>query len=107
MRSDYQRLYTLADKNITCLNEPDIMSLLKCYVRNLCVLHFYDISAKSFLQPLLDDFYFYLGLHEDYDLTDIFTYRENVSFCLDWDHHLFYGEENDIRSEDLGGRIVW
>lgn len=105
IHSDYDRLQELSYKNISYLNSSDVIFLLRCYIRNLCSLYLYDISSNSFLHPMDGDFYFYLGLHDNYDLTKIFSYRENVCFSVDDNHYSSWSANKKLKN--LGDRIIW
>lgn len=72
------RLYALAKLNINYLNEDDLTFLLRCWVRDLCSIHFFKVSVGSILRSSDESFTFTMILREDVKTSDIFKPFENV-----------------------------
>lgn len=72
------RLYALAELNINYISEDDLTFLLKCWVRELCSIHFFEVGTGSFLRSSDESFTFTLMLHENIEVSDIFKPVDNV-----------------------------
>lgn len=72
------RLHALAKLNISYLNEDDLTFLLRCWVRDLCSIHFFEVSTSSLLRSSDESFTFTMILREDIEIPDIFEPVNNV-----------------------------
>lgn len=72
------RLHALAKLNISYLNEDDLTFLLRCWVRDLCSIHFFEVSTGSSLRSSDESFTFTMMLREDIEISDIFEPVNNV-----------------------------
>ena len=72
------RLYALAKLNISYISENDLTFLLRCWVRDLCSIHFFDVSTGSLLRSSDESFTFTMILREDVEISDIFEPVDNV-----------------------------
>ena len=73
-----KRIQKLAKLNINYISKDDMTFLLKCWVRELCLLYFFEISTGSYLRATDADFCFILMLHESIKVSDIFEPVANV-----------------------------
>lgn len=72
------RLHALAKLNINYLNEDDLTFLLRCWVRDLCSIYFFEVGTGSFLRSSDESFTFMMMLHENIEVSDIFEPVDNV-----------------------------
>ena len=72
------RLYRLAKLNINYIPEDDLIFLLRCWVRDLCSIYFFEVGTGSFLRSSDESFTFTMMLHENIEVSDIFEPIDNV-----------------------------
>ena len=72
------RLYALAKLNISYISENDLTFLLRCWVRDLCSIYFFDVSTGSLLRSSDESFTFTMILREDVEISDIFEPVDNI-----------------------------
>lgn len=73
-----KQLYRLAKLNINYISEDDLTFLLRCWVRELCSIYFFEVGTGSFLRSSDESFTFTMMLHEDIEVSDIFKPVDNV-----------------------------
>lgn len=73
-----KNLYELAKININYISEGDLTFLLRCWVRELCSIYFFEVGTGSFLRSSDESFTFTMMLHQDIEVSDIFEPVDNV-----------------------------
>ncbi len=73
-----ERLNILAQQNMNYMTTDDIDFLLKCWIRELCLIYFFEISSGSSIKATDAEFCFILKLHENFEISEIFDPVDNV-----------------------------
>ncbi|PNP97483.1 hypothetical protein [Moraxella sp. RCAD0137] len=84
LKEPIERINNLSRYNLKILNKYDLDFLLKCWVRGLCYLYFFDTLTGSFIRKT-DDFNFLLMLHKNYNIDEIFKPTKGVFVSVDMD----------------------
>ena len=75
-----QRLEQISKLNIAYLDDNDLNFLITCWLRNLCLVFFFDIAHTAYLKATDADLCFVLMIHDNWNISEIFQHIDGIYF---------------------------
>lgn len=96
--------FDIQSKSFDALTKKERFFIFQCHMRGLCIVHLIDATTLSFLKPMHDPFYFWVGLDDSLCIWDIFPKTTGIYIYHDMDHD--NDDVNYLVPDDFGKKLA-